>query len=193
MNIILFGPPGVGKGTQAIKLASMYNLHHISTGDMLRAAIAAGTPLGLTAKHHVESGGLVPDDVIIGLVGEVLKEDIAKGRGFLLDGFPRTLDQAKALDGLFTELGIKDVRILMLDAPETELIVRMVKRGEELGRKDDSEETIRHRLQVYQNQTAPVKAYYESVRIVEMIDGLGAVDEITKRLVGKLGAATIAA
>ena len=133
MDIILFGPPGVGKGTQAVTLAAKHNLHHISTGDMLRAAIKAGTPLGLTAKHHVESGGLVPDDVIIGLVREVLVADQAEGRGFLLDGFPRTVEQAKALDKLFREIAVGDVRIVVLEAPEDELVTRMVKRGLESG------------------------------------------------------------
>lgn len=182
MNLILFGPPGVGKGTQASRLLSRYNLIHISTGDMLRAAIAAGTPLGAIAKKHVESGGLVPDDVIIGLVREVLIANLSEGRGFLLDGFPRTVDQAKALDELFKELEITDVNILMLQAPEEELITRMVKRGLETGRKDDTEETIRHRLTVYVQQTAPVKAYYDTSREVDLVDGLGAMDDVTDRI-----------
>ncbi len=186
MNLILFGPPGVGKGTQATRLASSYDLHHISTGDMFRTAIAAGTPLGLTAKHHVESGGLVPDEVIIGLVREVLASDIEQGKGFLLDGFPRTIEQARSLDGLFEELGIDNVRIIMLDAHENELVQRMLKRGEETGRKDDTEETIRHRLRVYEKQTQPVKTYYEARRAVEMINGLGTVEEITGRIMDQL-------
>ena len=186
MNLILFGPPGVGKGTQAERLAKKYELHHISTGDMLRAAIAQGTPLGLTAKQHVESGGLVPDEVIIGLVGEVLQADIAAKRGFLLDGFPRTVQQAKALDKLFTQLRILEIRILMLEAPEDELVRRMLKRGEETGRKDDTEDTIRHRLQVYTSQTEPVKSYYDITREVELVDGLGTVEEITDRIVSQL-------
>lgn len=187
MNIILFGPPGVGKGTQANLLASAYNLHHISTGDMLRAAIAAGSELGNVAKKHVESGSLVPDDVIIGLVKEVLLEQMEHERGFLLDGFPRTVEQAKALDTLFTELKVEDVRIISLDAPEDELVQRMVKRGQELGRADDTEETIRHRLTVYNEQTMPVKDFYSTTRDVQGVDGLGSVDEVTQRIMKCIG------
>jgi adenylate kinase len=182
VNLILFGPPGVGKGTQAERLRDSYNLHHISTGDMLRAAIKDGTPLGLEAKKYVESGGLVPDEVIIGLVGEVLAKDKAEGRGFLLDGFPRTLAQAEALDKLFADLGIADVSIVMLEAPEEELITRMVKRGEASGRKDDTEETIRYRLTVYHDQTQPVSDYYQRIRKVARVNGLGSVEEITDRI-----------
>ncbi len=182
MNLILFGPPGAGKGTQAEFLRDNYNLHHISTGDMLRAAIKEGTPLGLEAKKFVESGGLVPDEVIIGLVGEVLAKDKAAGKGFLLDGFPRTLAQAEALDVLFGELGIDDVTIVMLEAPEEELIQRMIKRGLASGRADDTEDTIRHRLTVYHNQTSPVKAHYDKTRGVKQVNGLGNVEEITERI-----------
>ena len=182
MNIILFGPPGVGKGTQAIRLAATYNLLHISTGDILRAAIADGTPLGNTARTFVESGGLVPDEVIIGLVREVLLMNSYSKKGFLLDGFPRTVEQARALDDLFNSLGITGVRIVMLTAPEDELIARMINRGIELGRKDDTPETIHHRLEVYYAQTEPVKAYYEATREIDFADGLGSVDEVTERL-----------
>jgi adenylate kinase len=180
MNLILFGPPGVGKGTQAARLAATHDLLHISTGDMLRSAIAEGTPLGMTAKGFVESGGLVPDDIIIGLVREVLES--TESKGFLLDGFPRTLEQARALDDLFRELAIHEVRIVMLTAPEQELIDRMVKRGLEQGRKDDTAETIRHRLEVYNAQTEPVKTFYEKSRGVKLVDGLGTVDDVTARI-----------
>jgi adenylate kinase len=180
MNLILFGPPGVGKGTQAERLIERYGLTHISTGDLLRRAIKEGSPLGKIAKQHVESGGLVPDEVIIGLMGEMLKKHPSD---FLLDGFPRTVEQAKALDLLFKELNIRDVWIVMLDAPEEELVRRMIKRGEETGRKDDTEETIRYRFKVYQDQTAPVKSYYTTTRQVEMVNGLGSVEEITGRIV----------
>jgi adenylate kinase len=188
LNIILFGPPGVGKGTQAAKLAGAHNLLHISTGDILRAAIAEGTPLGLKAKAFVESGGLVPDDVIIGLVGEVLAANKASGKGFLLDGFPRTLAQAESLDHLFPRLDISGVRIIMLAAPEEELINRMIQRGIELGRKDDTADTIRHRLNVYYQQTEPVKAYYEAKdpESVKLVDGFGRVEEVSERIAGVL-------
>jgi adenylate kinase len=192
MNIILFGPPGVGKGTQAIRLAATYNLLHISTGDILRAAIAEGTPLGNIARTFVESGGLVPDEVIIGLVREVLTMNSDPAKGFLLDGFPRTIEQARALDELFNSLGISDVQIVMLTAPEDELVARMINRGMELGRKDDTLETIRHRLEVYSAQTEPVKAYYEATREIDFVDGLGAVDEVTERLMKVLSPEGIA-
>ena len=181
MNLILFGPPGVGKGTQAARLAAGHNLLHISTGDILRTAIAEGTPLGMTAKGFVESGALVPDDVIIGLVREVL-EAKEPAKGILFDGFPRTIEQARALDDLFRELGIKDVQIVVLTAPDEELLDRMVRRGMEQGRKDDTPETIRHRLGVYAEQTEPVKAYYEKSRKVRLVDGFGAIDEVTARI-----------
>ena len=179
MNLILFGPPCVGKGTQAERLTQRYQLTHVSTGDLLRRAIKEGTALGKIAKQHVESGGLVPDEVIIGLMGEILKQHPAD---FLLDGFPRTVEQARALDQLFRELSIKDVQIVMLEAPEDELVRRMLKRGLETGRTDDTEDTIRYRFQVYQEQTAPVRSYYESTRQIESVDGLGSVDEITDRI-----------
>ncbi|HZK77032.1 MAG TPA: adenylate kinase [Candidatus Kapabacteria bacterium] len=182
MNLILFGPPGVGKGTQAAQLADAHNLLHISTGDILRAAIAEGSPLGRTAQTFVESGGLVPDDIIIGLVREVLERLTKEKKGFLLDGFPRTLEQARALDGLFRELNISKVTIVMLTAPEQELIDRMVRRGLEQGRKDDTAETIRHRLEVYYAQTEPVKAFYEKSRGVKLVDGLGTVEDVTARI-----------
>ena len=181
MNLILFGPPGVGKGTQAVRLAASHNLLHISTGDILRTAIAEGSPLGNVAKTYVESGGLVPDDIIIGLVREVLEaKDTAKG--FLLDGFPRTLEQARALDRLFQELDIPDVQIVMITAPDRELTDRMVRRGLEQGRADDTVDTIRHRLEVYYKQTAPVKEYYEKTRGVKEVDGLASIEEVTERI-----------
>jgi adenylate kinase len=182
MNLILFGPPGVGKGTQAERIRDSYSLHHISTGDILRAAVKAGSQLGIEAKKYMDSGGLVPDEVIIGLVREVLIKDKAEGKGFLLDGFPRTKEQANALEKIFTELGIEDVRIIFLDAPEEELIERLIKRGKESGRSDDTEETIRKRLVVYHEQTSPVKEYYSARRNVKSVNGLGTVEEITQRI-----------
>lgn len=186
MNLILFGPPGVGKGTQAERLRDHYHLHHISTGDILRAAVKEGTTLGLEAKKFMDSGGLVPDEVIIGLVREVLLKDQSEGKGFLLDGFPRTVAQAEALEDLFKDLVIEDVRIVSLDAPEDELVQRLVKRGVDSGRSDDTEETIRHRLEVYNNLTSPVQDYYHLHRKVSGVDGLGEVDEITARIHGAL-------
>jgi len=182
MNLILFGPPGVGKGTQAERLRDTYTLHHISTGDILRVAVKEGTKLGVEARRYMDSGGLVPDEVIIGMVAEVLEKDKKEKKGFLLDGFPRTEDQARALDKIFRKLEIKDVVVVSLDAPEPELIARLVKRGKESGRSDDTEETIRYRLKVYHKQTSPVLDYYKQRKKVRAIDGLGKIDEITKRI-----------
>ncbi|MFI5264686.1 MAG: adenylate kinase [Candidatus Kapaibacterium sp.] len=182
MNLILFGPPGVGKGTQAELLRDHYHLHHISTGDILRAAVKAGTKLGAEAKRYMDSGGLVPDEVIIGLVEEVLIKDKEEKKGFLLDGFPRTEEQAKALDKIFHKLHIDDVTIVSLDAPEEELVERLIKRGQESGRSDDTEATIRRRLVVYNDQTSPVLAYYSQGSKVRSVNGLGKVEEITDRI-----------
>jgi len=187
MNLILFGPPGVGKGTQAEHLRDNYALHHISTGDILRAAVKAGTPLGTEAKRYMDSGALVPDEVIIGLVEEVLEKDKQENKGFLLDGFPRTEEQAKALDNIFHKLQIADVIIISLDAPEEELVERLIKRGQESGRSDDTEETIRRRLVVYHDQTSPVLGYYKKGRKVKEINGLGKVEEITDRIKNAVG------
>jgi adenylate kinase len=186
MNLILFGPPGVGKGTQAERLRDHYHLHHISTGDILRAAVKAGSPLGMEAKKYMDSGGLVPDEVIIGLVREVLIKDKSEGKGFLLDGFPRTVAQAEALEKLFEELEVSDVRIISLDAPEKELVIRLVKRGADSGRSDDTEETIRHRLEVYHEQTSPVQDFYKKHRKSTSVNGLGEINKITERIHGAL-------
>jgi adenylate kinase len=182
VNLILFGPPGVGKGTQAEKLRDKYKLHHISTGDILRSAVKQGTKLGKEAKRYMDSGGLVPDEVIIAMVKEVLEWDIMTNRGFLLDGFPRTEDQAQALEKIFRQLKIEDVRIISLTAPDEELIKRLIKRGKESGRSDDTAETIRHRLVVYQKQTSPVLDFYQSRHKVRSIDGLGSIVAITRRI-----------
>ena len=187
MNLILFGPPGVGKGTQAEYLRELYKLHHISTGDILRAAVKAGTRLGLEAKRYMDEGALVPDQVIIDMVEEVLVADQKEGKGFLLDGFPRTEEQAKALDAIFEKLGITNVSVVSLHAPEDELVTRLVKRGVESGRSDDTEETIRKRLVVYLEQTSPVLTYYRQARKVADVNGLGDIAEITSRIKYALG------
>jgi len=182
MNLILFGPPGAGKGTQAERLRDSYDLHHISTGDILRAAVREGTKLGKDAKRYIDSGGLVPDEIIIGLVREVLAADKAAKKGFLLDGFPRTKEQARALEKIFRQLKIEDVRIISIAVPEEELITRLISRGKESGRSDDTPETIRHRLSVYQNQTSPVLDFYKSRHKIRQIEGLGTVLAITRRI-----------
>ncbi len=178
MRIILFGAPGVGKGTQAALLAQRFGIPHISTGDMLRAAMQSGSELGRKAKEYVESGGLVPDEVVIGIVRDVLASDACRS-GFILDGFPRTTAQAEALHRIFAELKINDVQVVSLDVAEDEIVRRLLLRG----RADDTEQTIRHRLQVYADATAPVKAFYAGKVPVREVPGMGTVEDIQQRIV----------
>ena len=176
-QLILFGPPGVGKGTQAEMIALKLNLFHLSTGEVLRKAVSDGTELGMQAKVIMDSGALVPDDIMIGIVRDALKGN-GKNDGFILDGFPRTIAQADALNVLFGELGYNDVRVLNLTADDGELIKRLLKRG----RSDDTEETIKHRLTVYYNSTAPVKGVYDKLNVVTDVNGLGTKEDINKKI-----------
>lgn len=181
-NLILFGPPGSGKGTQSDKLVEKYGLVHLSTGNLLRQEIKDKTPLGLEAKSFIDKGQLVPDEVVIGMVDSYF--DQHKGaRGFLFDGFPRTVAQAKALDKLLelkkTEIG----KVLILDVNEEELIKRLVLRGKTSGRSDDADEDVqRNRQAVYKKETLPVADYYSKSRKVATVDGMGEVDHIFDRL-----------
>lgn len=181
-NLILFGPPGSGKGTQSEKLIAKYNLKHLSTGDLLRSEIAGKTPLGLEAKKFMDKGQLVPDEVVIGMISSAL-DNYPDVVGFLFDGFPRTSKQAEALDNL---LKIKDLSInvmLALDVSEEELVKRLVKRGETSGRPDDNnEQVIRNRLHEYNKKTAAVADYYKKVNKVILIKGEGSVENIFKNL-----------
>lgn len=185
-NLILFGPPGCGKGTQSDKLVEKYGLIHLSTGNLLRQEIKDKTPLGLEAKSFIDKGQLVPDEVVIGMVDSYF--DQHKGaKGFLFDGFPRTVAQAKALDKLLllkkTEIG----SVLILDVDEEELIKRLVLRGKTSGRSDDSDENIqRNRQSVYKKETLPVADYYESSKKVARVDGMGAIEDIFSRLSGSI-------
>ncbi len=182
LNLILAGPPGAGKGTQAERLAAHCGIPQISTGDMLREAVASASELGQRVQGIMASGELVPDDVVIALVRERLgREDC--GPGFILDGFPRNPDQAKVLDELLRELGRDPVRVVALDVCEDELVRRILARGE--GRADDKEETVRRRLEVYLNETSPVLEHYASA--LSQVDGLGSLDEVAGRLVAALG------
>lgn len=182
-RLLMFGPPGSGKGTQAARIATRREMAHISTGDMLRAAMAAGSPLGQRVCQLVDAGDLVPDDVMLELVSTRLDEDDAR-RGFLLDGFPRTVAQA---EGLVETLG--DGRqlegVLKLSVPDEELVRRALARG----RVDDTEETIRHRLDVYRRQTEPVLDFLTGRFPILEIEGLGDLDEITARIEKELDAA----
>ena len=204
LRVIFLGPPGAGKGTQAQALAREWGVPHVATGDMLREAVAAETPLGLEAKRHMDSGGLVPDDVVIGLVGERLAQPDAKA-GVVLDGFPRTVTQAEALDALFARTGLTLDRVVFFDVSRDELLRRLTGRrvcracgrtfhlvsappkvagkcdacgGELYQRVDDSEATVATRLDVYQKQTAPLLDYYRRRKLLAEVRGEGSVDQV---------------
>jgi len=208
MDLILFGPPGAGKGTQAHFLVETFRIPQISTGDMLRSAVKAGTPLGLKAQLIMQHGGLVSDDIVLGLVAERISQDDCQA-GFILDGFPRTIPQADALDAILLEAGRAIDCVISLEVDTDELVKRLSGRrsctacgkgyhivfdppvqegictvcGAILAqREDDREETVRHRLDVYEDQTAPLKEYYASKQILRSIQGMGAIAEIQQRI-----------
>ncbi len=208
MRLLLFGPPGVGKGTQAKLLAEEFGIAHISTGDMLRSAVAEGTALGKKAKAIMDAGQLVPDDVMIGIVEEVLQSPkVAKG--FILDGFPRTLDQARALNTLMEKNGIDDVKVVYFDVDDEEIIRRLSSRlvctqdgriynaeidglsvgdpcpacgGKLFQREDDKAETVRKRLKVYHTTTEPIMHFYKEAGEVFTVDGTGSVDLVNREI-----------
>lgn len=187
MRLVLLGPPGAGKGTQALLIAQRGRVPHISTGDILRESMSAGTPLGLKVKSIVDSGELVPDAVVIDLVKERLGRPDCTG-GFLLDGFPRTVDQARALTTVLADLNRPLTHVVNLNVPEATLLERIRNRGlQGSGRADDSLEVAAKRLKVYWEQTAPVAGYYRDLGQLVEIDGLGTVDEVTTRLSAVLG------
>lgn len=179
LNIVIFGAPGSGKGTQSDKLIDHYKLFHISTGDVLRDNIRRGTGLGKVAKGYIDQGQLVPDELIIDILAQVLddnKENIQEG--VIFDGFPRTIPQAEALEQLLADRGTKIDAVVGLEVPEDELIKRILLRGQMSGRSDDNEDTARKRLETYHNQTSPLKAYYEEQGKYRAINGLGSIDDI---------------
>lgn len=183
MNIILFGPPGAGKGTQAEKLISQLDIPHLSTGNIFRANIKNETPLGKKVKAILDSGKLVPDETVVELVvDELQKEEYQKG--VVLDGFPRTVAQAKALDKFFEENGSQVDVCVTLSVPEEELINRILSRGQ--GRADDTPEKIKTRLQVYRDETEPVLNHYQNQGVVKEIDGVGSIDDIFERILKAL-------
>ena len=181
-NIILFGPPGSGKGTQSQKLIEKYGLKHLSTGDLLRSEMAMQTPLGIEAKNFIDKGQLVPDEVVIGMISTALETN-PDAKGFLFDGFPRTDAQAEALDKLLSLKKTSIAVMLALDVSEDELIKRLLNRGQSSGRSDDADEAIiRSRIIEYENKTKPVADYYKKFNKVVHIKGEGSVDEIFQSL-----------
>lgn len=177
-NLILFGPPGSGKGTQSEKIVEKFGLIHLSTGNLLRQEIHDKTPLGMEAKNFMDKGQLVPDEVVIGMIDSHLEKH-PESKGFLFDGFPRTVAQAEALDKLLSLKKTSISKVLALDVDEDELVKRLLKRGETSGRSDDTnEEVIRRRFSVYKNDTQPVAEYYKQEEKFETVKGIGTVDEI---------------
>lgn len=213
MNIILFGAPGVGKGTQAKILSHVYHIPHISTGDILRDAIKAESPLGVEAKKYMDHGNLVPDNVMIGLVRELMASERCRN-GFILDGFPRTVEQAQALDVIFKDLGITKFTVININVDPALIVARLTDRflcaqcgkiynysidkfkagdkcfkcgGTIIQREDDKPETVKKRLEIYFTTTEPVRSYYQQHHGVVDVNGVGEIDEITRRLMTTLG------
>jgi adenylate kinase len=194
MKLILLGPPGAGKGTQARRLEEQFGLRQLSTGDMLRAAVAAGTELGLRAKDIMSRGDLVPDDLVVSLLLERIKApDCAKG--FVLDGFPRTVAQAEALDRALAAQGVKIDHVVALKVDEKALFNRIDGRARDAQatgqplRPDDNPETLKQRIRVYNEQTAPILPYYERAGRLQWIDGMASIDEVYRQLTKALGKA----
>lgn len=178
MNLVLFGAPGSGKGTQSAKIIDKYGLYHISTGDVLRDHIARHTDLGRLADKYISKGQLIPDAVMIEILDNVLEEKAGGKNGVVFDGFPRTIAQAEALEKLLKKRGAKIDGVIGLEVEEEELIKRMLQRGRETGRTDDNLETITRRLEVYRESTKPLKDYYAELGLYLSVDGQGNVDDI---------------
>jgi len=193
VRLILLGPPGAGKGTQAVRLVERLGIPQLSTGDMLRAAVAAGTPVGLKAKAVMESGGLVSDEIVIGIVADRIEEPDAK-KGFILDGFPRTVAQAEALDRMLADKGLKLDAVLELVVDQDALVHRIIKRADDAKaagqpvRKDDDPEVFKTRLAAYNRDTAVVAPYYEKTGKLKTIDGMQPIDAVTEAMKRAIGA-----
>ncbi|WP_270300095.1 adenylate kinase [Bacteroides thetaiotaomicron] len=177
LNIVIFGAPGSGKGTQSERIVEKYGINHISTGDVLRAEIKNDTELGKTAKGYIDQGQLIPDELMIDILASVF-DSFKDSKGVIFDGFPRTIAQAEALKKMLAERG-QDVSVMLdLEVPEDELMVRLIKRGKDSGRADDNEETIKKRLHVYHSQTSPLIDWYKNEKKYQHINGLGTMDGI---------------
>ena len=179
MRLLIMGPPGAGKGTQATKIAETFGIAHISTGDLFRANLSQGTALGLEAKKYMDAGEYVPDSVTNDMVRDRFTHADAQA-GFLLDGYPRTVDQVEQLDEMLGDKGLD--KVLVLTADTDEVVSRLLNRAKEQGRADDTEEVIRRRLEVYEEQTAPLIALYSARGILVSVDGLGSIDEVADRI-----------
>lgn len=178
MNVVIFGAPGSGKGTQSEKLIDQYGLHHISTGEVLREHIANNTPVGQIAKTYINQGQLIPDSLMIRILEEILDNEPKARKGVILDGFPRTIPQAEALKKMLEKRGMEIHHVIGLEVPEDELVERMIRRGQQTGRADDNLETIKNRLQVYHSSTTPLRDFYVAEGLYRPIHGSGSVDEI---------------
>ncbi len=186
LNIVLFGPPGAGKGTQSQKLINHYHLTHIATGDLFREHLGEGSALGLQARNYMDVGRLVPDQLVIDMVDEKLEEK-SDTKGIIFDGFPRTIAQAKALDALLEQKNVPITGMIALDVPDQELITRLLERGKTSGRVDDQDgEKIATRLQVYRTETLPVANYYQAKGKYVEINGVGGIEEIFQKIVQEI-------
>ncbi len=184
-NLILFGPPGAGKGTQAVKVAAKFGWKHVSTGDILRAEVKEGTPLGVRVKAVMDAGHLVSDDLLIEIMESVFVKN-ADSPGFVLDGFPRTIRQAEELDTMLAKHGHKVTRVLSLQVDEEELVKRLLNRAREQGRMDDTEEVIKNRLSQYHLHTAPLIDFYKGKGLYQEVFGVGTIEEIFLQLVEEI-------
>jgi adenylate kinase len=185
MRVVLMGPPGAGKGTQAVVVAERLGIPHISTGDIFRANVAGGTPLGQEAQRYMDAGEYVPDSVTNAMVRDRIAQDDA-AKGFLLDGYPRTLAQVDELADMLAERGESVDKVVELTVDTDEVVARLVKRAAEQGRADDTEDVIRRRQEVYAEQTAPLTAVYAEHGVLVQVDGMGSVDEVTARVLAAL-------